>query len=254
MASLPPLPDDLLTNPRGGWLDPRGFFAQPDRPLEIEIGCGKGTFLLEQAAAAPEVNFLAFEWERSIFVYAADRIRRRGLSNVRMLHADAGSFLRWRLPDGCCRVIHLYFSDPWPKTKHHKNRVIQHEFLAQAWRVLAAGAGPASPGGELRVVTDHDELWAWDEAHFAEWTQPARSANPACVPEWIRAQLAPEGSPFVREPFTPPPWVGEGELVGTNYERKMVPEGQRAHAATLRRMGGPTAATPSPVTPTAGCG
>lgn len=229
---LPPLPDDLLTHPTGGWLDPRAWFERPQHPFEIEIGSGKGTFLLQQGAVDADVNFLGIEWERAFAVYAADRLRRRGLLNVRMLCADATSFVRWRCGDGLARVIHLYFSDPWPKTKHHKNRVVQHGFLEQAWRVLP-------PGGELRVVTDHAELWAWDEAHFEPWTAAGGAAadGGGSVPNWIRARLAPGVAPFARVAFAPPDWVGEGELVGTNYERKMVAPGATAFACTLVRQG-----------------
>lgn len=228
-SSLPPLPDDLLKRPESGFIDPRTWFPDAGRPFDIEIGSGKGSFLLNQAAAEPGANYLGIEWEREFFVYAADRVRRRGLANVRMLHADATSFIRWRVPSAIVRTIHLYFSDPWPKTKHHKNRVIQHAFLAQAWRVLV-------PGGELRVVTDHAELWAWDRAHFAPWTEPGHPEAASAIPDWLRNRLPGEALRlFHVEPFEPPTWAGEGELVGTNYERKMVPEGERAHACVLRK-------------------
>lgn len=230
---LPPLPDDVLAHPEGGRVDPRAWFTQPGRPLELEIGSGKGTFILNQASADPQTNYLGIEWAREFYLYTADRVRRRALGNVRMLHADAGEFLRWRCPSAILRVIHLYFSDPWPKRRHHKNRVVQHAFLGEAWRCL-------SPGGELRVVTDHDELWAWDEEHFAAWTRDeGRGGEPSRWPQDARAG----GPPFEVLGFSPPAWVGEGEVVGTNYERKMCGE-RGPHACVLRRRalgGGPRA-------------
>jgi len=207
---LPTLPDEALTNPEAGRLDPRQWFPDSARRFEMEIGSGKGTFILESGQAHPEVNFLAIEWAREFYLYAADRVRRAGLQNVRMLRTDASEFLRWRCPSGIVSVIHLYFSDPWPKTKHHKNRVIQDRFLREVHRVLV-------PGGELRVVTDHDELWAWDLEHFNRFTA---SDSPAR---------------FEQLPFIPPDWVGEGELIGTNYERKMCTD-KTAHAAVLRKI------------------
>jgi len=216
---LPPLPDDAMNDPHAGFIDPRLWFPDPARPFEIEIGSGKGTFILEQGRADPGTNYLGIEWAREFYLYAADRVRRAGLTNVRMLRTDATDFLRWRLPAAIVRTIHLYFSDPWPKRKHHKNRVVQDRFLADAHRVLL-------PGGELRVVTDHDDLWAWDEAHFARWTVPGGADVP--IPPG-------PGAPFERLPFAPPPWVGEGELVGTNYERKFRREDRPAHAVTLRK-------------------
>jgi tRNA (guanine-N7-)-methyltransferase len=229
-AEMPPLPDAIMTDPLAGRLDFRSWFAGspggPGAGLEVEIGSGKGTFLVEQAARDPETNYLGVEWAREFYLYAADRLRRRGLRNVRMLHADGSDFLRWRCPDGVVSVIHLYFSDPWPKRKHHKNRVVQHEFLGEVWRVLR-------PGGELRVVTDHDELWAWDQAHFEIWTRPGATGQ--TVPGWPR-EVEPGQAPFTMEGFTPPEWVGEGQMVGTNYERKMC-VGKDAHACVLRKRG-----------------
>ena len=143
-----------------GRFDPRMFFAHPDRPFEIEIGSGKGTFLLAEASANPEVNYFGIEQAGEFWRYAADRLRRHGLANVKVLWGDAVEFIRHRVPDGIVRTIHLYFSDPWPKSRHHKRRVLQDRSLAEFHRVLV-------PEGELRLVTDHAELWAWYEAHAA---------------------------------------------------------------------------------------
>lgn len=211
-AEYPALPDEILTNKEAGRLDPRAWFRDPSRPFEIEIGCGKGTFIVNQAAAAPDVNYLGIEWAREFYMYTSDRVRRRSLMNVRMLHADATDFLSWRCPGGIVRVIHLYFSDPWPKKKHHKNRVIQDSFLAEAARVLESG-------GELRIVTDHDDLWQWNLARFVRWASNDGG----------------DGKPFDLLSFTPPPWVGEGETVGTNYERKFTSDARPPHSCTLRK-------------------
>jgi tRNA (guanine-N7-)-methyltransferase len=226
---LPILPDEAMTNPEAGRVDPRLWFPDPTRPLEIEVGCGKGTFILEQARREPLVNFLGIEWAREFYLYAADRVRRAGLTNVRMLRTDAAEFLRWRCPDAVARVIHLYFSDPWPKKKHHKNRVVQDRFLGDVWRVLEPnGQTHNSAVGELRVVTDHDDLWEWDLEHFKRWTNLVEPA-----PGW----KCPKGTPpFEFVEFVPPAWVGEGELVGTNYERKMC-VGKDPHAGVMRKRG-----------------
>ncbi len=265
---LPPLPDEVVRNPRAGWIDPRQWFAHPDRPLEIEIGSGKGTFLIQQAERQPDTNFLGIEWAREFYEYAADRVRRRRtghaddeqgrdaldhagapatpsvLRNVRMLHTDASEFLRWRTPDAIVRVIHLYFSDPWPKSKHHRRRVVQDRFLFEAARVLV-------PGGELRIVTDHDELWAWDCAFFRGWARdPQRLLDSGAATTGERdvashrADLQASGlvpaneheRPFELRPFVPPDSAGAGELVGSNFERKYLREGRPFHAITLARV------------------
>lgn len=229
---LGPLPDDLLTRPDAAWLDVPAWFERPDQPLHLEIGCGKGTFLVEQAGLAPDANFLGIEWAREFAVYSADRIRRRRAAgthrNIRILNADAIPFLRWRVPTGSISEIHLYFSDPWPKKRHWKKRVIQDAFLADAHRVLA-------PRGMLHVVTDHDELWAWNLEHFDRWCSPTDREHPA---DGRHAHA------FDLLGFIPPPGTRDGEIVGTNYERKKRPgklaEGRDVHAATLRRTDAPT--------------
>ena len=221
-AEYPLLPDAALTNPEAGWLDPRAWFPHPAHPFEIEIGTGKGAFIINESDARRDTNFLGIEWEGEIYAYCADRLRRRQAANVRMLHTNAVDMFRWRIPDEIVHVVHLYFSDPWPKPKHHKNRVIQHAFLAQVWRVLV-------PGGELRVVTDHDELWAWCESHFAEWTV----AGSASVPANILARSS--GAPFSRQDFVSPSWVASGAVLGTNFEIKFQREDRPAHSGGLKK-------------------
>jgi tRNA (guanine-N7-)-methyltransferase len=224
------MPDSILTDRLAGQIDPRRWFIHSERPLEVEIGCGKGGFILQESAAHPGVNYLGIEHAREFYLYTADRIRRRNAAspsaptNVRMLHADASEFFQWRMPDACIRVIHLYFSDPWPKKKHHKNRVIQDRFLADAWRTLI-------PGGELRIVTDHDELWAWDMEHFDRWTRPG-ARDTGASPEFA-AQLP--AQPFELRPFLAPTWAEEGDTVGTNYERKMCSD-RPPHACVLSKL------------------
>jgi tRNA (guanine-N7-)-methyltransferase len=227
-SDLPPLPDDVAQNPAGAHLDPRTWFDDPSRPFELEIGSGKGTFLVQQAELQPETNFLGIEWAKEFATYAADRIRRRQMSNIRMLCADATDFLHWRMPDAIVRTIHLYFSDPWPKKRHHKRRVVQDAFLEDAHRVLM-------PGGELRIVTDHVEYWAWMEEHFARWAATERRSD--------EATKGKDPKPFVRLPFERPESAGEGEVVGTNFERKYRREGRPFHAAILRKSSGSDGAT-----------
>lgn len=195
-----------LPPPEAGRLAPGYFFPErPDAPFELEIGSGKGTFLLQQAPLAPDTNFLGIEYAGEFYRYAADRIRRSQVPNIRMLYADAVEFVTHWLAERSCRVVHLYFSDPWPKARHHKRRVIQDSTLLQFHRVL-------QPGGELRLVTDHDALWTWYEEHTARHSDR-----------------------FERRPFATPASATEGEVVGTNFERKYKREGRPFHAMTLVR-------------------
>lgn len=194
-SQLPPL--------ESGRIDPRTWFEHPQRRLEIEIGSGKGTFLLQQARLFPTVNFLGVEWAAEFYRYAADRMRRHHMTNVRMLRADATEFIRHRCADEIAAVIHLYFSDPWPKKRHHKRRVIQDRSLAEFHRILQSG-------GLLHLVTDHEDLWEWSEDHASR-----------------------HSALFERLPFQPPPSAGEGEVVGSNFERKYKREGRPFFAMTL---------------------
>lgn len=150
-ADLPPFE---VARPEACRIDPRTWFEHPGRPLEIEIGSGKGTFLVQQAATHPEVNYLGIEHAGEFYRFAADRLRRRGMVNARVLHTDAAAFLHYWCPDAVARVIHLYFSDPWPKKRHHRRRLVQPAFVhAMATRLV--------PGGELHVATD--------DPSYAEW-------------------------------------------------------------------------------------
>ncbi len=210
---LPPIPDEIVHDPDAARLDPRAWFSDPDRPFEIEIGIGKGTFLLQQAALESQTNFLGIEWAHEFYLYAADRCRRHQLANVRILHGNAVEFLRWRCPESFIRVIHLYFSDPWPKKRHHKNRVVQDRFLADAHRILV-------DQGELRIVTDHENYWHWMQEYFSRWT----------------SDQGVDGMRFCEKPFIAPDSASTGELVGTNFERKYRKEGRPFYSCVLVRM------------------
>lgn len=118
-----------------------------DRPVELEIGCGKGRFITSSAAARPEFNFLGIERSKKFFSRTADLVRRLGLTNIRLMTTDGGAVVRHFLPDRCLAAMHIYYPDPWPKRKHIRRRLLQTEFLSQVVRVLV-------PGGKLFFQTD----------------------------------------------------------------------------------------------------
>jgi tRNA (guanine-N7-)-methyltransferase len=194
-------------SPTESRFDPRTLWPaeRRDRPLELEIGSGKGTFLVQQARQQPEINYLGIEYARAYWLHAADRCRRHGLENVRMLYYDAGPFVRWFAADGVFRQVHIYFPDPWPKKKHHKRRLITAAFLTELHRTL-------EPGGMVRIVTDHDGYW-----------------------EWIEERIERVSDRFDRLAFETPAGAGEGEAVGTNFERKYRREGRPFNATTLQK-------------------
>ena len=130
-------------------LDAATLFGK-DVPLEIEIGSGKGRFLLEWAAAHPEIGLLAVERARIYLALAAERAARRGLGNVRLVHTTAEDLLYRCLAPASVSAVHVYFPDPWPKKRHHKRRFFCPANVARLAEVLLSGA-------LLRVKTDHEE-------------------------------------------------------------------------------------------------
>ncbi|MGH7570309.1 MAG: tRNA (guanosine(46)-N7)-methyltransferase TrmB [Gemmatimonadota bacterium] len=168
-------------------------------PVEIEIGSGRGTFLVGAARSSPETNFLSVEWAGAYADHLRDRIRRRDLRNVRIVRADAGRLLADVVPAGSVHRVHLYFPDPWPKKRHHKRRLVTPEFAAAVAEAL-------EPGGEIRFVTDH--------------------------PEYFEEATAVLGS----EPRLQPVEAAEDMVDLTNYERKYRAEGRPIHRRRFQRV------------------
>ena len=150
--------DGLLVDPTavGVPLTAAALFAR-DCPIEVEIGVGKGRFLLEWASAHPEIGLLGVERARPYLTIAAMRVARRGLINVRLVHTTAEDLLFRLLAADSVAVVHVYYPDPWPKKRHAKRRFFRKENLARLVDVL-------SPGGLLLVKTDHDGYAAAIEA------------------------------------------------------------------------------------------
>jgi tRNA (guanine-N7-)-methyltransferase len=194
----PPAPETLF--------DPAAAFGRA-APFELEIGCGKGAFLLRRAREHPEINLLGIEWANKIFRYAADRMARWGMTNVRVMRTDAAQFVRCHLAESCLAALHIYHPDPWPKKRHHKRRLIQPAFVASAVRAMA-------PGARLAVQTDHAEYFAWMREVFA-------------------------GFPELEEiAFDDPSFGTIEETIQTNYEIKYLREGRPIHRAAFRRRAG----------------
>ncbi len=129
-------------------LDAARVFGAPV-PIEVELGTGKGRFLLEWAAAHPGTGVIGVERARKYLEMAAARAARAGLVNVRLVHTSAEDLLFRCLAPASAAAVHVYFPDPWPKKKHHKRRFFRPENVARIAEVLG-------PGGLLRVKTDHE--------------------------------------------------------------------------------------------------
>ena len=136
---MPPAPGEA------GFLD---RLLPGDGAWELEIGFGKGRFLLASAAAQPTARWLGIEIAGEYFRLAARRIARRRLANVALLHGEALYLLAAVLPRGFARRVHVYFPDPWPKARHQRRRL-----FSPASVDLVLGA--LAPGGELCFATDY---------------------------------------------------------------------------------------------------
>jgi len=113
----------------------------------LEIGFGMGESLLQMALAEPQHHFLGIEVHRPGIGSLLAGIENSHIDNVHVVCGDALDVLQQQIPDGALKRIQIYFPDPWPKKKHHKRRLINHENAGLMYRKIA-------PGGELHIATD----------------------------------------------------------------------------------------------------
>jgi len=132
----------------------RHEIVRDGRPLEIDLGCGDGKFLLEMAAHYPERDFLGVERLLGRVRKVCKKAGKKGLENLRVLRLESRYTAEWLLPLESVSRLHLLCPDPWPKLRHHRRRLIQEEFLEAVWQVL-------EPGGEFLFKTDHPEYFDW---------------------------------------------------------------------------------------------
>lgn len=118
------------------------------RPIEIEIGAGKGRFLLERAAAHRDRNFLGLDFRWRFLREGFQRAEARELHNLRFFKSEAGEVIEHLVPDASVEIFHIYFPDPWHKRKHHKRRLLTPDFFKLVHRRLV-------PGGLLELATDN---------------------------------------------------------------------------------------------------
>ncbi|MGE0641132.1 MAG: tRNA (guanosine(46)-N(7))-methyltransferase TrmB [Thermoanaerobaculia bacterium] len=138
--------------PASAVLDP-GTLLAGDGPLELEIGFGKGRYLLRRAAEDPGRRFCGIEIANEYFRLAARRLVHRRLDNLLLLEGDAAYFATALLPPGRFAAVHVYFPDPWPKLRHQKRRLFSPEAIDLV-------AGLVAPGGRFWFATDFLEYGA----------------------------------------------------------------------------------------------
>jgi tRNA (guanine-N7-)-methyltransferase len=171
-------------------------------PVEVDLGCGDGTFLVKRAAKHPDHNFLGVERLLGRARKVDRKAQRLELTNVRALRIEVSYAVSFLFPPGSVSVCHLYFPDPWPKKRHHKRRLVQAEFVAALARTLV-------PTGEVRLATDHDE-------YFEEMRLVFQASG-----AWADFAL---------------PEPAEDER--TDFEQDFVKQGKAIHRAGFRLRGG----------------
>jgi len=127
------------------------LFPKP-QPLEVELGCGDASFLVEYARRHPERNFIGVERLLGRLRKLDRKGRRAGLTNLRGVRIESSYFLQHLLPPRSALALHVYFPDPWPKTKHHKHRFINERFPEIARAAL-------TPGGVVYLRTDDGDYF-----------------------------------------------------------------------------------------------
>ncbi len=115
--------------------DPQCLFPKP-QPLELEIGSGKGHFLLAQSSQCGQSNFLGNEIAGKYARFVAYRLALQDRANARIISGDGLRLFKTYLPNECANAVHIYFPDPWWKARHQRRRVMQPEFIADIERVL----------------------------------------------------------------------------------------------------------------------
>jgi len=138
-------PEDL----KGNW---QSRFPQ-NQPLSIEIGTGKGQFIVEMARQHPDRNFIGIEIQMSVIAVALKKIVASELTNIQMVHTD-GEAVNTFFAAGEVNGLYLNFSDPWPKSRHEKRRLTSPVFLAHYQDVLA-------PDGQIQFKTDNRGLFEY---------------------------------------------------------------------------------------------
>jgi tRNA (guanine-N7-)-methyltransferase len=139
-------------------------FARPDQPLEVDVGCDKGEFLLGRAAQAPDRNVVGLELRTAIVDVLKERIARSGVTNAAVVLCNANTALEVLFPPASLSVVYVHFPDPWFKARHRKRRVVNAAFVDALARRLA-------PGGLFEFMTD--------QAGYAEGVVPLLEAHPA---------------------------------------------------------------------------
>jgi tRNA (guanine-N7-)-methyltransferase len=123
-------------------------------PIEVEIGAGKGKYLLARAQIEPDINFIGFDYVWKYLKIGWARTQKRELPNLLFFKAEAVEVITGLTPSESVSIFHIYFPDPWHKRKHHKRRYMTEEFIRMLHDRLV-------PGGRIELATDNFDYYMW---------------------------------------------------------------------------------------------
>lgn len=146
-----------------------------DNPLEIDIGAGKGKYLLARAQIDPGINFIGFDYVWKYLKIGWKRVQKRGLTNVLFFKAEALEVIKHLTPSESVSVFHVYFPDPWHKRRHKKRRYMTPEFIGMLHDRLV-------PEGLIELATDNFDYYIWLKGALVEagaglWQATRESRN-----------------------------------------------------------------------------
>ena len=144
------------TELKGKW---HSFFGN-ENPIHIEVGMGKGKFIMELAALHPDINYIGIERYTSVLLRAVQKMEEQPLPNIHFLCIDAATLPEIFDKDEVS-LIYLNFSDPWPKDRHAKRRLTSREFLARYDQFL-------KKDGHIEFKTDNQDLFTFSLQEIEE--------------------------------------------------------------------------------------
>lgn len=145
------------TDTKGKW---QSFFKEP-QPLHLEVGSGKGRFLIEMAKAHPHINYIAMELQTSVIISILEQQLEEQLPNLMILHGHGGDLTEYFEPGEVSR-IYLNFCDPWPKKRHAKRRLTSSKFLKEYHTIL-------NEEGDIHFKTDNMHLFEYSIASMSQY-------------------------------------------------------------------------------------
>ncbi|MDA1353626.1 MAG: tRNA (guanosine(46)-N7)-methyltransferase TrmB [bacterium] len=145
-------------------IDFGAIFQNPNQPLCVEIGCGKGVFLRHYAKKHPEKNIIGIEVRRSVVDWLNDRLTPMALGNAVVQHGAGERCLEDQIADGSLESVFVFHPDPWIKDRHQKRRIIRES-------VIELIAKKLMPEGRLYIATDVESLWEDIDSKMQNSTQ-----------------------------------------------------------------------------------